>query len=340
VSVARWFLLAVVLAASAATRAARADEPDVAALFDRHRASVVHVEAGGTFATGVVFDAPARVLTTLWIANLGSLTVTGADGHKRRAKVVAWDAARDLALLDVEGAPGEPVSGAPSCLLGLGQAAVVIDGPRLWSQSAKAEVPAGPTARLARVAARDASGLRLQLRLNRGDAGAPVFSADGQLAALVTAGPYGPDLVTATCSDAFAGVLANAGRQGMFVPTSPVDRGRFASLFIVPFSTRRFLGAGLEAGYKYGWLAGAYRAGYLQNEYAPVTSTSDLRRTQSSPGVLGATTTRVVESHVKPLVNVVIVGPLFEVGTTIYLGANPEARVFLGLAWGRVATSQ
>jgi hypothetical protein len=66
-------------------------------------------------------------------------------------------------------------------------------------------------------------------------------------------------------------------------PAAPADRGRFAAVWVTPLATHRFQGAGVEAGYRYRWLAGLYRLGFLQNGYAPpggATSVLTLARTQ------------------------------------------------------------
>src|SRR4051812_27473296 len=46
------------------------------------------------------------------------------------------------------------------------------------------------------------------------------------------------------------------GQSGRVPVPKPPDRGRFAALWVVPVATHRFQGAGLEAGYRYQWLAG------------------------------------------------------------------------------------
>ena len=53
-------------------------------------------------------------------------------------------------------------------------------------------------------------------------------------------------------------------------PARPSHRGVFAGLWVAPIATNQFQGAGLELGYRYRWLAGLYRVGFLQNGYAPL----------------------------------------------------------------------
>lgn len=155
----------------------------------------------------------------------------------------------------------------------------------------------------------------------------------------------------------------------------PSDRGRFAAFWVTPLATHRFQGAGVEAGYHFHWLAGLYRLGFLQNGYAPsddLTPELTLERTQrlfldleidgqwryrdavtlavgagavfiddrvdiASMNGLAWTTVTDERGRIQPLVNVTLAGPLFEISTTFYLGSNPEARLSLGVCWGRHA---
>jgi len=158
-------------------------------------------------------------------------------------------------------------------------------------------------------------------------------------------------------------------------PAPPPDRGPFGALWVTPLATHRFQGAGLEAGYHFGWFAGLYRIGVLQNGYAPPADLSPvftLERMQRLfldleldgqwryRGVLtlavgagavlihdrvdiasmnGLTWTTVTDERgrIRPLVNVTLAGPLFEVSTTFYVGSNPEGRLSLAVCWGRYA---
>ena len=63
------------------------------------------------------------------------------------------------------------------------------------------------------------------------------------------------------------------------VPGELPDRGRFGGLWVVPLATPWFQGAGLEAGYRYRWLVGLFREGFVQNGYAPAEATA-LARTR------------------------------------------------------------
>lgn len=151
------------------------------------------------------------------------------------------------------------------------------------------------------------------------------------------------------------------------------ERGRFAALWVTPLGTHRFQGAGLEAGYRYGWLAVLVREGFAQNGYQPVSGTAllALERTQrfsfdlevdvqrrfggqvalAVGGGAGFTDDDVdittmnglawtsVSDHrrrIRPLLGVTLAGPIFEAGLTGYLGSDVELRFSLGVCWGRL----
>jgi hypothetical protein len=156
---------------------------------------------------------------------------------------------------------------------------------------------------------------------------------------------------------------------------APAERGRFAAVWVAPLATHWFQGAGAEAGYRYRWLVGLYRLGFLQNGYAPpeeVTPQLTLERTQrlvfelevggqlrfydrvtAGLGVGAAflsdrvdissmngttwTTTTDGRGRVRPLVSATIAGPIFQASLTFYVGSNPEARFSFGVCWGRHA---
>ncbi len=147
-----------------------------------------------------------------------------------------------------------------------------------------------------------------------------------------------------------------------------VNRGVFSELWVVPIATHRFQGAGLSLGYERSWLAALYRFGFVQNDYAPFDVMS-LQRTQrlfldlevdaqwrltgftvtggggvallhdrretATPTAAGWATSARLDDKIRPVVNLGIVGPLFQVDATFYLGSNPELRLALGIKLGR-----
>ena len=154
-------------------------------------------------------------------------------------------------------------------------------------------------------------------------------------------------------------------------PMPPV-RGFFSSLWVTPFATHQFQGAGVETGYQRRWLAGLYRLGFVQNGYAPFNDPSTalvFERTQrffleleldaqwrrdeltialgagaafldnrvdiSSMNGFTWTTVTDARGRIRPLLSVTMAGPLFEVSVEAYVGTNPEARLSLGVCWGR-----
>ena len=153
---------------------------------------------------------------------------------------------------------------------------------------------------------------------------------------------------------------------------SPPDRGRFAALWAVPFATHHLQGAGLEAGYRYRWIVGLYRIGFVQNGYEPISGSPllALQRTQmlfldlevdarwqfskgvtlavgGGAGVIddrvditsmsGLTWTAVTDNRwsVRPLVAVTLAGPIFQATVTAYVGSDPQGCFLLGVRWGR-----
>lgn len=160
--------------------------------------------------------------------------------------------------------------------------------------------------------------------------------------------------------------------SGQMQVQMPPDRGRFAAFWVVPLATHRFQGAGLEAGYSYRWIAGLYRIGFVQNGYEPVSGAPllALERTQrlffdlevdlrwrfanlvtlaagggagfiddnrEVTSMSGTTWTAVSDArwHVRPLVAATLSGPLFQASVIGYVGSNSEARLSLGVCWGR-----
>jgi len=177
------------------------------------------------------------------------------------------------------------------------------------------------------------------------------------------------------------GLLATRARAEETAPEAPAarreapppDRGRFATLWVTPLATHRFLGAGVEAGYRWRWLGALYRAAFLQNDYAPADEFV-LQRTQrlaleleldaqwSLPAITTAvgvgaaflddrvdttsalalasgqtlwTTSTDDHGHVRPMASVTLVGPIFEAIGTLYVESKPELRLALGVSWGR-----
>jgi hypothetical protein len=155
-------------------------------------------------------------------------------------------------------------------------------------------------------------------------------------------------------------------------PPAPADRGRFAALWVVPLASRHFQGAGLEAGYRFQWIAGVYRIGFVQNGYEPVSGAPllalertnrilldleiDLRWRFANMGTIAAgggvgflndnrditsmsgtswTTVHDDRWRVRPLLGATLAGPLFQASVIGYIGSQSEARFSLGVCWGR-----
>jgi hypothetical protein len=190
------------------------------------------------------------------------------------------------------------------------------------------------------------------------------------VAALALAAAAGPSAAQTTPAPATTPVVSAA--PATFA--APPDRGHFGGLWVAPLATNWLQGAGFEGGYRYGWLVGIFREGFLQNSYAPPGGPApelSLERTQryvaeleldgqwryrdviglaAGAGVAfiddrvhvtsmnGPTWTTVTDdrSRIRPLLNVTLSGPLLEASATFYVGDNPEARLSLGVCWGRL----
>jgi hypothetical protein len=152
----------------------------------------------------------------------------------------------------------------------------------------------------------------------------------------------------------------------------PVDRGGFLGLWVAPWATDHFQGAGWDGGYHDRWIAGQYRVGFLQNGYEPVSGTPllTLDRTQrllldlevdlrwrfskvqtlvlgggigiiddyvdtTSMSGLAWSTTSVDQWHVRPLAALTLTSLLFRATAAVYLGSTPQAVASLGVYWGK-----
>jgi hypothetical protein len=168
--------------------------------------------------------------------------------------------------------------------------------------------------------------------------------------------------------------MAQASAQPAAAPPaqSAPDRGPFGALWVMPIGTHWFQGAGLEAGYRYGWFAPLYRVGFIQNGYEPISGSPILAldRTRrlfldleidaqfefsaraalalgAGVGVLDDTVditsmngfawTTVSDKRwrVRPLLGLMFAGPVVQVSVTAYVGSDPEAHVSLGVSSGR-----
>lgn len=85
---------------------------DVAAIAERHRRAVLRIEAPGATGLGFVFRDERHVATALSIVDTGrGVRVIFDDGRRVAAEVVAADASRDLAILELAvDAPVGPIS--------------------------------------------------------------------------------------------------------------------------------------------------------------------------------------------------------------------------------------
>jgi hypothetical protein len=150
------------------------------------------------------------------------------------------------------------------------------------------------------------------------------------------------------------------------------ERGASVGVWVVPWASHHFQGAGWEHGGYYRWFATQLRAGILQNAYEPISGTPllTLNRTQrllvelefdarwrfsrlqtlaagagvsvmddalntTSMNALEWTTETKDQWHVRPLLGLSLTVATVRMTTTVYLESNPEAFVSFGMYWGR-----
>ena len=156
------------------------------------------------------------------VAGIRSPVIDRGDGNATRGRVVAFDAANDVALLRVPGLKGRPLAladpdrGEAGALLGF-----PLDGPYVVTP-----VRLGSTTR---VAARDAYGrvnvgrrvVGFRGEVRRGNSGGPIIDTDGRVVTTAFARRQGSDEGYGVPNAAVRGVLQNAGPA---LETSCVER--------------------------------------------------------------------------------------------------------------------
>ncbi len=149
---------------------------------DRVRESVLGVQTDGRVGAGVVVDAISHAVTCAHVvADAGEATVTLADGSKVKAKVVATDEQRDLALLELERQGLPAAQFADSSTLEQGAAIAAIGSPLGLEGSVTSGVVSAVN--------REVGGrkyLQVDAALNRGSSGGPIIDEKGRVVGLAT----------------------------------------------------------------------------------------------------------------------------------------------------------
>ena len=162
-------------------------------------------EPEGGIGTGVVIDADGIVLTNLHVVrDATSILLTFADGTESRARIVASDPGKDLAVLQAELVPDDlvPATLTSSATLNVGDEVVAVGNPFGLPSSVTAGVVSG----LGRVYSPPSGGetlsnlIQFDAAVNPGNSGGPLVNRNGEVVGIVTG------LVNPTSARVFVGV--------------------------------------------------------------------------------------------------------------------------------------
>jgi S1-C subfamily serine protease len=204
-------VLATRLVSAAPTASAKAPAPTpspsatpsltVPAIYQRLAPSVVAIQAGRGFGTGVIVADDGTIITADHvIANASAIVVTYADGTLTRATVLSANKQLDIALLAPARLPSIVVPATLGGAAGIGASVVAIGDPLGLTDSVSAGVVSG----LNRSADTDTgkrSGLiQFDAAVNPGSSGGPLLDGGGKVIGIVVA------LADPDGQDAFAGI--------------------------------------------------------------------------------------------------------------------------------------
>jgi S1-C subfamily serine protease len=173
----------------------------VPAIYQRVAPSVVAIQAGGGYGTGIIVADDGTIITANHvIADASAIVVTYADGTLTRATVLASNKQMDIALLTPARLPRIVVPAALGGTADVGTPVVAIGNPLGLTDSVSAGVVSG----LNRSADTDAgkrSGLiQFDASVNPGSSGGPLLDGRGMVIGIVVA------LAEPAGQDAFAGI--------------------------------------------------------------------------------------------------------------------------------------
>lgn len=199
------------LLSTAPTASARAQAPPaspsatasltVPAIYQRVAPSVVAIQAGHGFGTGVIVADDGTIITADHIiADASAIVVTYADGTLTRATVMSSNKQLDIALLAPARLPQIVVPAALGGTAGVGASIVVIGNPLGLTDSVSAGVVSGLD-RSANTDTGKRSGLiQFDAAVNPGSSGGPLLDGRGTVIGVVVA------LAVPDGKDAFAGI--------------------------------------------------------------------------------------------------------------------------------------
>lgn len=373
-------LAALVLATSVRAQEIAATTPAAAALDEasltaRLARSLVRIEVGDAHGLGVRVGSAGRVLTAYaLIDRAGVLALTLGDGTRVPARVVDWNAAAGIALLEPEApSAGEPLVLAPNDV-GIGAEVLLPD----LTHAASEHEPAPPVSVLGsgRVSGSSAGSLWLDALFGADDLGRPIVSRDGALLGIVVANADTQDSTSlgtrarVAAASSLAALVASSARRDDFEPTSRSHWQKVSGVFTVPLAHDGLLGAGFQFGWRRDWFVGLIREGFVVNGFAPQSTTTyervqrraffeleaeaqlALGRTRLFAGVGGVILadnrerrlvddTGIVEQtrqhtiRVRPLATIGMNTDPLEVSLAAYVGSEIETRLAIGLIWGR-----
>jgi serine protease Do len=168
--------------------AAAEDKPlTVEQLAEKTRPSVVVIRVGGRaggegVGTGFVVSADGLIATNMHVIGQGrAITVETADGKKLPVKAVhAYDRARDLAVIRVDGKGLTPLSLGKSATLRDGQAVVAMGNP----QGLRHSVVAGVVSGKRKIEGREM--IQIAIPIEPGNSGGPLLDRRGNVVGLLT----------------------------------------------------------------------------------------------------------------------------------------------------------
>ncbi len=191
-------------------------------LYNQVNKSIVLVSCGDAEGTAFLFHSSRHVATALHVVNRpGVLTVVTTEGRKLAARVVAWDAEWDLAILELEASLEAPVLQPVSAELGqVGDPVAAIGNP--WgAEQRRRKGSEKPVLAISQgvVSAPPADYVQTDAPVNPGNSGGPLLTTDGDVVGVVVVRIAEADGISFATSVAKLEALAKRiDSQGVFAP--------------------------------------------------------------------------------------------------------------------------
>jgi len=362
-------------AASVAAPEAVAASNSEATLSARLGRSLVRVEVGELRGLGVLIGDAGRVLTAYTLIDrAGDLAVRLGDGSQVPARIVDWNAAAGVALLE----PATRITGEP-LVLAANDAALGVEVLLPDLTSAPGEQEPSPLVAVlgaGRVSGASAGSQWLDALFGADDLGRPLVARDGTLLGIVIANADTSESTAPTTrarvapASALAPFIGSSSTRTDFEPTSHAHWQKVSGLVTVPLAHDGLLGAGFQFGWRRDWFVGLIREGFVVKGFAPESATTyervqrraffeleaeaqlALGRTRLFLGT-GAVILadnverRIVDDagivddsrehtiRVRPLATIGMNTDPLEVSLAAYIGSEIETRLGIGLIWGR-----